>query len=390
MKRNRTSRRPRPTQDSELLVRLATQLSQSSCRIEDAFWEERLTAAVSRLLAERDEETLIATMDQLYNAGSRAYEELADVVEACAESVRSPAAGNMDVLTIAIPVLAWSRFQIPSGPIAATQLASLRTHLQAHVLAGNAKLALCDFLFSPDQLPQSFSETAQLTERLAKAALHNRDLPIDPHQLPETVGFLSDTRYLLGAVAAPRGTAIFRWQEDDGDRQTALREWGRQGGEVLRSLLPACAVEFQPPQAFHAAIRDADRASRPYSLRAAVAFLVTTLNRAAGEFRAVVAPFHDNRLEEYRIGFTLADSLDVVHGVVWPMLDNEDEATDTPSQIESVLRESGLTRIQMLEQRFPLEYCDDCGAPLYPNPDGEPVHAELPEDQAEATPRHLH
>jgi uncharacterized protein YuzB (UPF0349 family) len=40
--------------------------------------------------------------------------------------------------------------------------------------------------------------------------------------------------------------------------------------------------------------------------------------------------------------------------------------------------------------RFPLEYCDDCGAPLYPNPDGEPVHAELPEEQAEAAPRHLH
>jgi uncharacterized protein YuzB (UPF0349 family) len=37
-----------------------------------------------------------------------------------------------------------------------------------------------------------------------------------------------------------------------------------------------------------------------------------------------------------------------------------------------------------------LEYCDDCGAPLYPNPEGEPVHAELPEQEEEAVPRHLH
>jgi hypothetical protein len=37
-----------------------------------------------------------------------------------------------------------------------------------------------------------------------------------------------------------------------------------------------------------------------------------------------------------------------------------------------------------------LEYCDDCGAPLYPNPEGEPVHAELPEPEEEALPRHLH
>jgi len=26
----------------------------------------------------------------------------------------------------------------------------------------------------------------------------------------------------------------------------------------------------------------------------------------------------------------------------------------------------------------------------YPNPEGEPVHAELPEEQAETAPRHLH
>ena len=42
-----------------------------------------------------------------------------------------------------------------------------------------------------------------------------------------------------------------------------------------------------------------------------------------------------------------------------------------------------------LDHRLPLEYCDDCGAPLYPNPDGEPVHAELPEEEA-SVPRHLH
>ncbi|MBU1666159.1 MAG: DUF2863 family protein, partial [Gammaproteobacteria bacterium] len=33
--------------------------------------------------------------------------------------------------------------------------------------------------------------------------------------------------------------------------------------------------------------------------------------------------------------------------------------------------------------------CDDCGAPLFPNPDGESVHAELPEEM-QGTPAHLH
>ena len=28
---------------------------------------------------------------------------------------------------------------------------------------------------------------------------------------------------------------------------------------------------------------------------------------------------------------------------------------------------------------FKLEFCDDCSAPLFPNVDGELIHAELPE-----------
>ena len=38
---------------------------------------------------------------------------------------------------------------------------------------------------------------------------------------------------------------------------------------------------------------------------------------------------------------------------------------------------------------MPMEYCDDCGAPMYPDPEGQPVHAELPET-GEQPPAHLH
>ena len=76
--------------------------------------------------------------------------------------------------------------------------------------------------------------------------------------------------------------------------------------------------------------------------------------------------------------------------VVWPLLGQEDDSADVLGEIEAALKESGVTRIEQLDQRFPLEYCDDCGAPMYPSPDGEAVHAELPEAQAEQIPRHLH
>ncbi|HTY02872.1 MAG TPA: DUF2863 family protein [Rhodocyclaceae bacterium] len=390
MKRSRFSRRIKQNPAAEELIRLAGSLSQSSSRVEDEFWQKRLAAAIDRLLADGDDATINGTLDHLYGAGGRAYDELADMVESCCETRRIEAGNAQDVILFAVPILAWSRFVIPSGSIAADQLATLRVQLQAHILAADTKLGLADYLWSPDQLPQSYVETAQLTDRLAKAALHGRDVKLDPTSMPETTSFLSDTRYLIGAVAATRGAPTFRWQEDDSSRQDALKEWRNQGGEALRPLLPACAVELLLPQPYHAAARDADRASRPYSLRAAVAFLQTTLNVAAAELRAVLAPYYDRQIEEFRVGFTLPDSTDVVHGVVWPLLEAEDESADTPAQIEAVLREAGVREIVALDHRFPMEYCDDCGAPLYPNPDGEPSHAELPEEQAEAAPRHLH
>jgi len=65
--------------------------------------------------------------------------------------------------------------------------------LLAHVFAKDVRLGWADFLYSPTQLPQSYCDTAALTDKLAKAALHSRDLHIDPQQLPETTNFLSDT-----------------------------------------------------------------------------------------------------------------------------------------------------------------------------------------------------
>ncbi len=390
MKRSRFARRGALNREAEQLARLAAGLAVSSSRIEDAFWEDRLAAAVDRQLRTGNEETLNLALDHLFGANGRAYDALADLIESRAESgVLGTGGGEFDVALFAAPLLAWSRFTIPSGSLTAGTLAVARTQLQAHVLASGAKFALADFLFSPDQLPRGFVETYRLANQLAKAASEGRDAHIDPRQLPETTRFISDTRYLIGAVATPRGQALFRWQEEDGSREQAATQWAAQGGAALQPLFTGCALEPLLPDAFHAACRNADQGLRIYALRAAVAFLQTVLNVRPQQLRAVVAPFHEERLEEYRIGFTQADASQVVHGVVWPLLGAEDETSDCVNQIEAVLEEAGVGSVITLEHRFPLEFCDDCGMPMYPTPEGETSHAELPEDLPQA-PAHLH
>ncbi|MQY51993.1 DUF2863 family protein [Rhodocyclus tenuis] len=380
MKRTRFSARKRISPDAGELGRLATGLAESGGRLEDHLWEAQLVALTERLLADGAEDDINAALDRLYDTHADAHDELADLVESCAEScVLTHQGRDFDILLFNAPVLAWSRFSIPAERIGGGTLQSLKVQLGAHVFAAGADIALVDFLYSPDQLPRSFVDTWRLLRELGGAALEHRDLSLDVETLPETSRFLSDTRYLVGAVAVPRGAPLFRWNESDGNREQAQKEWVKQGGPCLEPLLTGCAFQPLLADSYHAACRNADSASRPYSVHASAAFLQTTLGQPTESLRAVIGGFHDRQLEEFRISFGPRDSDAVYHGVVWPLLGAEDENTDIIGEIEAVLRESGVKEIVSLDQQFPFEFCDDCGAPLYPNLEGETVHAEMPE-----------
>jgi len=379
MKRTRFGARDRLSRDAAELQRLAAGLAESGGKLEDHYWEALLADTVDSLLKNGAEDDINTALDRLFEANPRAHDELADMVEARAETGHLEANGQtFDALLFAAPVLAWSRFSIPSCPLPDAALTALSVQLGAHVFGAQARVALADFLFSPDQLPRSFCDIWQLTQALGGAALAGEHLGMDAASLPETNRFLSDVRYLVGAIAVPRGKAPFRWNEKDGSKEGALREWQKQGSPSLEPLLTGCAWEPLLPNAYHAACRDADRLSRPYSLRASVAFLQTALGLLPAGIRAVVGPCYDQRMEEYRVGLGPVDKSDTYHGIVWPLLGSEDEATDA-SEIEAVLREAGVGDVSFLDHRFPMEFCDDCGAPLYPNVDAELVHAEMPE-----------
>ena len=80
---------------------------------------------------------------------------------------------------------------------------------------------------------------------------------------------------------------------------------------------------------------------------------------------------------------------------VWPLYGREEELPsdegqpDVVDEITALLKEYGVTEVRRIPGVLPAEYCEDCGAPYFPNPLGELVHAELPED-AEAAPAKFH
>ena len=391
MKRRRIHSQHRMSRDAERLVWLAQGLAESGSRVEDAFWEAELQQLITRLLETGQEEAFNLALDRLNETQGRGYDELADLVESAAEAalIATPD-GPRHLLLIALPILAWSRYSIPARRLPPDAVTALTAQLCAHVLAADVRCVLADHLYSPDQLPYGYAQTRRYAEALWQALREGRTFQEDPSRLAEAVPYISDVRYVLGAVMVEPGRPLFRWNEADGSRDTALTQWRAQGGANLQAVLTGCGYELLLPDAYFAAWRRADREGRPYSLRAAVAYLQATLDVQPAALRAVAAPFYGRRLEEWRVSFALQQKGDVVHGVVWPLLGAEDETSDTASEIEQTLKAAGVGDVLVLEQRFALEYCEDCGAPLYANAEGEVVHAEMPEQDAHQPPMHLH
>lgn len=382
--------------DAERIVACALGLANSGSRIEDRYWEAQLSQRIERLLDSSHPQAIHDSLDRLHQTDTEAYGALIEAVETAAEVVSIEFEGaRWDVLLVAAPFVAWTRFRIPSGPIAADTAATLSAHWQAHVLARDARFRMVPYLYSVDQLPRDFGELRRLARRLGTAALQPAALKLDLKALPETAEMLADCRFLLAAVVAPEGTPLFRWQvQESGEhasRVQCLEAWVAQARPTIEPLLQGCGFECLLPDAYHINLREADRRVRPYAITAGVHFLTHALGVEAETIKATVAPFGDDRIDEYRIGLSIGDNDDVAHGVVWPLLGAESEQ-DEPSPLERIretLREAGVAELRVWPDVTEPEYCEDCGVPLYPNHKGDVVHAEMPDDpEPEST--HFH
>lgn len=368
--RERSSRRVRE------LTALAEGRARSGSRVEDAFWEDRLARAVDRVLRAGRDEDLNQALDELARGPVAAYDTLMSEIEARCETAEL-GDGRLALL-VAVPVLAWSRSEIPAPRGDPDLLANLAEQLRETVFADGVSLALGDRLLSPEQLPQGFAETARLTERLGRAAdgAGRVEMPAD---LPPPAGFLADARYVLGAAVVDPRAPVFGWNDAGITREEVLGRWREAAGPTLSRMLPRCALDLLLPDACHAAWRETDRALRPFVLRGCVTYLEAVLGLAPTALRAVVAPVRDGGIVEYRVALLSREDDSVLQGAVWTLFDNEAGDVDTQDEIRAVLEDSGVSEITALRTPVAAEYCEDCGAPLFPDPGGELAHAGIPE-----------
>ena len=397
--------------ESQRLVSLSQAIVQAASRIEERAWERQLDTQLQKLLKTNHQDTVDNTLNVLFKEDLNAYDVLMEGVEAVSESSymieqQDGVETTYQALLVAAPILAWTRFSIASGTIPAEALSTLSAHFSAHLLAEGVQMAMAPTLFAIDQLPRTHAETYATTHKLAQAAHKGTQLkPMG--KAPETAPFLADTRYLLIALVAPQGAPLFRWQEPQhltnfvAERSAALAQWRSQAEPTIARLLPGCGVDILLPEAYYVACREADKQIRPVSIRAAVHYLTNTLGVEASDLRAVIAGFGeesaDGQVDEYRVAFTMRQETDVVYGIVWPLYGQEDEngtpvegfagteldlgEQKTPlDEIVACLNEAGIAHIKRHNERFVAEYCDDCGAPLFADPTGELVHAEMPDD----------
>jgi hypothetical protein len=416
MRRPSKNHPPKLSIDSQRLCALAQAMAQASSRIEERAWERQLDTLIRRMLKTDHQHAIDAALDHLYVQGADAYDALMDGIESAASGTVIEHEGQRyDALLVAVPILAWTRFAIASGTIAPDTLGALSAQLYAHILADGTRMALAPTLYSIDQLPRSHAQTFALTQRMAQAALTGT-APKPPIKQQETAPFLADTRYLLAVVVTPADGLVFRWQsaEMPADipalQRDALDQLEPQIRPSIERLLPGCGIEILLPQAYFVACREGDKRIRPVSVHAAVHYLTHILQAEPKDLVAIVGGFGDELqrdIEEYRISFTERRKKEVIYGIVWPLYGEEDADEEfdaalragTPAEpeappapldaINAILRESGITEIIQHDERFPMEFCDDCGSPLFCDAEAELVHPEMPED-AEQASGHLH
>lgn len=379
--------------DAQRILSLTDALMHSGSHLEDTYWDDRLTRQLEKIVSGRKNKTTESALEFLSQSNPEGYEILFEKAESITESIRITRDGQTyDALLFSAPIVAWTRYKLPDGQLNPAQHDTLTQALKDTVIAKDARITLIPNLLNFDVMPQSFHETRAWTQQLAQAALDGTNASVGTNILPESDGILADTRFLIGVIVVPQGQALFQWQLNDADahlkRRQCQQAWSSACANILGTLFTGCHTQYLGADAYYSNNREADHKIRPFVVRAAVTWLHTAANISNDELRAVIVGCGEPALQEYRVGFSTQGSKAVIYGCLWPVLSKEEAFAElidanhlsAVEEITAILKEEGVTEVRRLPGTHQCEYCEDCGAPYFPDILGELQHPELPDD----------
>ncbi len=335
---------------------------------------------------------LFNALEMLWEQNTIAYELLADCIEFCVQTTLS-ADGKVSTL-LAIPVLVWSSNALPSGVLDTASVLALSKVVHQHWLTDATEVHISHTLYTPDNLPDGFYDTHQLAHTYFVQAIKGQSLasnfkpqPLDETEHHHNAGnhALADNRFLLLVVRhLPDNSPIKLLLNQENKPDIALQEslWREIAHKVLADYFVGCAYDVMPPQPYYEANRNAELAIRGFSLHAAILTLMTQMEVTADDLRVVIGACYSSQFEEYRISLLLnKDDETVLQGITWPLLGREELQEDLLEEILAHLKALNIHRIRLLEDTIPMEYCDDCETPLFPDTEGDMVHITPPDDE---------
>ncbi len=372
------------------LSRNASALCQLAAKILEAggFWERQflidsLLKKVELRLNRADDAALEDALNFLADEAPNAHDILADIVEAASEIPKpKPALKNLHCQLIACPVLAWSRYSVPGGKLSREFLRDFGAVFLENIASPNVRhLILGNFLLSPDELPQSFSQIYALSNQFADKKKDSQKFSIFDLKIKDSPKneFLSDVRFVLALLVVEKGQPLFIWQDDPKiTREIVAAIWAEKSRKVFAPALVGAMYQPLLPASFNAACRQSDLESRGYALDSAIQFLKESLHILPEQMRVIVAYCYSRQGEEYRISLATHHG-HVLYGVVWPMLPGENDEGEVLSEIQEIAKKHRILGFNVLNERLPLEFCDDCGSPLFPTLSGEFLHPQMPQ-----------
>lgn len=371
--------------DCDEFVRLAKIACESSSRFEDSLVDYDLERCCREALDKLDDSDIEAALAELKNDAGPAYDELLAIAEDCAETIDRP--GDVHLLVL-IPILAWSRYRIRFGEIESTPLVAIANAYREYFASPSAKVTMGNCLISAEHIPEQLYKVRMLLNKLiASGNGHGSIVDVRDLLTGAPPADFSDTRYLVAVVSASSATELFHSRSETyEERARACMNFCMQCHNALAMTMIGSVFDVQPPAAFFSAWRQSETAMRVYALKSLVSF-VECMGFSADQLIVTTAIFtrpvqsDTEPNTELRIGVSLKKKPDAtIAGIVWPVLDDDVEQTQTLAG--DILSSCAVTNLIALDQTFPMEWCEDCGAPVYATPNGLVTHIEAPDEDA--------